>query len=47
MSMECKREENEKQCKCPATDCERHGMCCECVANHREGGSLPMCLRDL
>lgn len=37
--------ENEKKCICPYDSCERHGVCCECVRNHREQGELPMCLR--
>jgi len=43
--MDCKKKENEKKCACPSTDCERHGMCCQCVAYHRENKNLPMCLR--
>ena len=41
------KEVNEKGCSCPAKDCPRHGICCECVEYHREDGSLPMCLRNL
>ena len=43
--MECKQAENKKNCPCKATDCPRHGMCCECVAHHRAAGNLPACLR--
>ena len=44
--MDCKNKKaNEKKCACPHDDCERHAVCCECVANHRADGSLPMCLR--
>jgi len=43
--MECKEKENKKKCACPSDDCPRRGICCECVAYHREDGSLPMCLR--
>jgi hypothetical protein len=28
--------ENEKECPCEEIDCVRHGICCECVAYHRE-----------
>jgi len=35
-------------CKCPKTDCPRHGLCRECVAYHRdEKGKDPVCLRPL
>lgn len=36
---------NEKACPCPYTDCARHGICCQCVANHRKSGDLPLCFR--
>ena len=39
------RKENHAKCKCPYTDCERHGVCCECVRYHREKGQKPMCLK--
>jgi len=45
---ECpRREENLSHCTCPSEDCERKGQCCECVAAHREGGSLPSCLKAI
>ena len=34
---------NEKACTCTYTSCERHGVCCECVAHHRASGQLPGC----
>jgi len=43
--MECKQEENKKSCTCPSKDCEKHGICCDCVSFHRENGDLPICLR--
>jgi len=43
--MECKEKENKKKCACPYSDCPRNGICCECVAYHRDSGDLPMCLR--
>lgn len=36
---------NEEKCPCPYKDCKNHGVCCECVRNHRESGNLPMCFR--
>ncbi len=45
--MECKKEENDKACTCPHDTCERHGICCECVAYHRGNDELPMCLRSI
>jgi len=43
--MECKRKTN--KCTCPNNDCPRHGVCCDCVAYHREKKNLPVCLRQL
>ncbi len=43
--MECKKAENEKKCVCSSDTCPRHGVCCECIAYHRENGELPGCLR--
>ena len=45
--MECKKETNKSACSCPNDKCDRQGICCECVAYHRERGQLPMCLRNL
>jgi hypothetical protein len=39
------RERNEERCSCVSVDCSRHGVCCECIAYHRERGELPSCLR--
>lgn len=41
--MECKVEENLKNCPCTYPGCPRKGKCCECVAHHRENGELPGC----
>jgi hypothetical protein len=38
---------NEQTCPCTATDCERHGVCCECLRAHLSGGSLPACAREV
>lgn len=40
--MECKKESNSKFCNCSYT-CGRHGVCCDCLANHRRKGELPAC----
>lgn len=44
--MECKREENLKDCTCTYPGCPRKGVCCECVKHHRENGELPGCFFD-
>ena len=45
---ECKNyERNMERCTCQSEDCERKGYCCECIAAHQEGGSLPSCLRTV
>ena len=41
--MECKKEENLKQCNCSYDPCSRKGICCECVAYHRKMRQLPAC----
>ena len=44
--MDCaNKERNEKDCSCSYTDCERHGICCECVRFHRAREEMPNCLR--
>ena len=40
-----RQQENRKRCNCGSTDCSRHGLCCQCVAYHREKGGRPACLR--
>ena len=38
---------NNIDCPCPK-DCPRHGMCCACVAHHKEHGTkLPVCLQGI
>jgi len=39
------QEKNKTVCACKSADCERHGVCCECIQYHRENGNLPVCLR--
>ncbi len=38
-------ETNEENCPCEALDCERRGVCCECIVAHSSKDSLPSCLR--
>ncbi|HUV55218.1 MAG TPA: hypothetical protein VMW03_08450 [Candidatus Krumholzibacteriaceae bacterium] len=46
MSLSCPvHEGNLDNCACTNMECERRGMCCACVANHRSHGNLPVCLR--
>lgn len=40
---ECKKEENMKNCNCSYNPCSRKGLCCECVAYHRDAGQIPAC----
>jgi len=41
--MECKKEENLKNCNCSYEPCSRKGICCECIAYHRSMNELPAC----
>lgn len=46
-------EKNQDTCTCPKEDCERHGICCECILNHKNRiddpllKRLPHCLREM
>ncbi len=40
--MECKQEENKKDCKC-TYGCSKSGKCCDCVRSHRDRGEFPAC----
>jgi hypothetical protein len=40
--MECKKEKNMKDCNC-TYPCSRKGVCCDCIAYHRQIGELPAC----
>ena len=42
--MQCKIDENIKNCKCTYPGCPRKGKCCECIAHHRKNNELPGCL---
>lgn len=41
--MECRKDKNLKSCTCTYAHCDKKGLCCECVAYHRERGELPGC----
>ncbi|MCX8127047.1 MAG: DUF6485 family protein [Dehalococcoidia bacterium] len=41
--MECRVEANRSRCTCTYEPCGRKGVCCECIAYHREAGELPGC----
>tara|TARA_Y100000310_G_scaffold309148_1_gene352989 strand:+ start:3705 stop:3896 length:192 start_codon:yes stop_codon:yes gene_type:complete len=41
--MECQKESNLENCNCSCPSCPRKGICCECVAYHRERKELPAC----
>jgi hypothetical protein len=36
------KEENLKHCTC-TYNCNKRGLCCECVAYHRSKGAIPGC----
>ncbi len=40
--MECKKETNKASCTC-SYSCSKRGICCDCVAYHRERGEIPGC----
>lgn len=37
------REKNLAKCNCSYEPCSRKGVCCECMAYHRQRGELPAC----
>jgi hypothetical protein len=47
------RERIDAFCSCPKTDCPRHGICCECILNHKNRENVkkivrfPHCLREM
>jgi len=43
MVMECKKEQNLKDCPCTWSDCPRKGICCDCIKYHWQTGELPAC----
>ena len=42
--MECQKEKNLKMCNCTYIPCSRKGVCCECIAYHKQIGEIPACL---
>ena len=40
--MECRKQTNLKDCPC-TYDCEKKGICCECIQEHRQNNELPAC----
>lgn len=40
--MDCKKELNKKNCTC-TYDCNRKGICCECISYHLKHNELPGC----
>jgi len=44
MATKCQnRERNSQDCNCSYGACDKKGVCCECVAYHRDRGELPAC----
>jgi len=41
--MECKIQENLKDCPCTYPNCPRKGKCCECIKYHLANNELPAC----
>jgi hypothetical protein len=37
------RGKNAVACNCTYEPCSRKGVCCECIAYHRDAGELPAC----
>jgi hypothetical protein len=41
--MECKKDQNLKNCNCSYEPCARKGICCECITYHVKSRQLPAC----
>ncbi len=42
--MECNNEQkNMERCKCTYDGCDKHAICCECLASHLGSKQLPGC----
>ena len=39
------KETNQENCPCTSLECERHGICCECLRANSDGDGLTACLR--
>ncbi|MFC1806291.1 hypothetical protein ACFL09_04840 [Planctomycetota bacterium] len=40
------KEVNLQMCPCQSEDCERKGICCECIRNHASKDQKTSCMRD-
>jgi len=40
--MECRQKSNFSKCNC-GFDCDKKGICCECLVYHRQKQELPAC----
>jgi len=41
--LECKKQENLKECNCTYPGCPRKGVCCDCLRYHLKNNELPAC----
>ena len=41
--LECKEQNNKKNCNCTYEPCSRKGICCECLRYHWSAVELPAC----
>ena len=41
--MDCKQEQNLKNCNCSYEPCPRKGACCDCVSYHLKSRQVPAC----
>jgi len=41
--MDCRKEENLKECPCTYPNCPRKGVCCKCIQYHLQRNELPAC----
>jgi len=41
--MECRKENNLQYCNCSYPGCDKKGVCCKCIAYHRDRKELPAC----
>ena len=39
----CKKEQNMKKCNCSYPNCQRKGVCCDCLTYHLSSRELPAC----
>jgi hypothetical protein len=42
--VDCNQERNRSSCTCTYEPCPRKGICCECIAYHRQHEELPGCV---